>query len=84
MTTEQLLQSFTQILRDLLGEDALVLAADTARPDVPGWDSFNYINFMVAVEIKYGIKFRVAEVESFRTVGEIAQRALELLQARGA
>lgn len=81
MTTEELMQSFTQILRDLLGDDSILLSAGTARTDVSGWDSFNYVNFMVAVEMKFGVKFRVAEVESFQNVGEIAQRTLALLRA---
>jgi acyl carrier protein len=82
MTAEELLQSFTQILRNLIGDDSIVLTANTSRPDVAGWDSFNYVNFVVAVEMQYGVKFRVAEVESFQTVGEIALRTLALLQAR--
>ena len=41
-----------------------------APADVPNWDSFAYINFIVAVEMELGIKFSVAEVESFETVGE--------------
>jgi acyl carrier protein len=82
MTAAEVLQEFTQILRDLLGDDSIVLSAATRRPDVPGWDSFNYVNFMVAAEMKFGIKFRVAEVESFETVGEIVTRTLALLDAR--
>jgi len=51
---------------------------------VPDWDSFNYVNFIVAVELHFNVKFGVAEVESFETVGEIAQRTLTLVQgARG-
>ena len=34
-------------------------------------DSFNYINFIVAVEIEFGVKFKVADVESFADVGAI-------------
>ncbi len=52
---------------------------DTRRGDVDGWDSFVYVNFIVAVEMELGIKFRVAEVESFETVGEIVARAQALL-----
>jgi acyl carrier protein len=43
----------------------------TRREDVPNWDSFNYINFIVAVEIKFGVKFKIADVESFPNVGAI-------------
>jgi acyl carrier protein len=82
MTAADVLQELTQILRDLLGDDSILLTPATRRPDVPGWDSFNYVNFMVAVEMKFGIKFRVAEVESFQTVGEIVTRTLALIEAR--
>lgn len=78
MTQDPLLADFTEILRNLLGDDSIVLTAATTRPEVPGWDSFNYVNFIVAVEMQFGVKFGVAEVESFRTVGEIAQRTLAL------
>jgi len=82
MTADEVLTEFTEILRNLIGDDSIVLTAATRRPDVPGWDSFNYVNFMVAVEMKFGIKFRVAEVESFQTVGEIVTRTLALVDAR--
>jgi len=71
MTEQQKLATLTQILRDLLGDDSIALTMQTAREDVPGWDSFNYINFIVAVESTYGIKFRIADVESFPNVGAI-------------
>ena len=41
------------------------------RSDIPAWDSFAYINFIVAVEQEFGVKFGVAEVEAFETVGAI-------------
>ena len=83
MTMDEILTTFSEILASLLGDEAIELAAGTRREDVPGWDSFNYVNFIVAVELRFGVKFRVAEVESFGTVGEIASRTLALLQARG-
>jgi acyl carrier protein len=52
---------------------------ETKRADVPGWDSFQYVNFIVAVEIELGIKFRIADVESFETVGDIMAEAQALV-----
>lgn len=71
MTEQERLATLTQILRDLLGDDDIALTMTTVREDVPGWDSFAYVNFIVAVEAEYGIKFRIAEVESFPDVGAI-------------
>lgn len=71
MTDQEVLTELTRILRDLLLDDSIVLTMDTQRDEVPNWDSFNYINFIVATEIKYGVKFKVADIESFPNVGAI-------------
>jgi acyl carrier protein len=72
MTDQDILTALTRILRDLLLDDSIVLTMDTRREDVPGWDSFNYVNFIVAVEVEFGVHFKVADVESFADVGAIA------------
>jgi acyl carrier protein len=56
-------------------DDSITLAMETRRSDVPNWDSFAYVNFIVAAEIELGVKFNVAEVESFETVGDIVAAA---------
>jgi acyl carrier protein len=71
MTEQDRLASLTRILRDLLGDDTIELTMQTVREDVPGWDSFCYVNFIVAVEAEYRIKFRIADIESFSDVGAI-------------
>ena len=71
MAAQEILTAFTRILRDLLLDDSIVLTMETRREDVPNWDSFNYINFIVAVEIEFGVKFKIADIESFANVGAI-------------
>ena len=78
MTDAEILETLTRILRDLLGEPGIVLTPATTRPEVPRWDSFSYITFIVAVEVEYGIKFHLTDVESFETVGEIVAKIKEL------
>jgi acyl carrier protein len=73
MTEQDRLTALTQILSDLLGDEAIVLTMDTVRDEVDGWDSFNYINFIVAVEAEFGVRFRIADVESFANVGAIVK-----------
>jgi acyl carrier protein len=75
VTDTEILAIFTRILRDLLMDDSIVVTPGTRRSDVPNWDSFAYVNFIVAGEMKLGIKFNVAEVESFETVGDIVAAA---------
>ena len=80
MTDQELLITLTRILRDLLLDDSIDLKMSTRREDVPNWDSFNYINFIVAVEIEFGVKFKVADVESFQNVGEILAQLKTMMQ----
>jgi acyl carrier protein len=79
MTVQEILTVFTRILRDLLLDDSIVLTMETRREDIPNWDSFNYINFIVAVEIEFGVKFKVADVESFENVGAIVAEMTKAL-----
>ena len=81
MGEQETLTALTQILSDLLGDDTITLTMESLREDVPGWDSFNYINFIVAIEAEYGIKFRIADVESFPNVGAIV-KAIEAARSR--
>jgi acyl carrier protein len=80
MNDLKILDTFTRILRDLLLDDSIVLSMETRRQDVPNWDSFNYINFMVGVEIEFGVKFKVADIESFENVGAIVAETKALLR----
>ena len=79
MTVQQILTAFTRILRDLLLDDSIELTMETRREDVPNWDSFNYINFIVAVETEFGIKFKIADIESFANVGAIVTEMTKML-----
>ena len=71
MTDQEMLMALARVLRDILMDDSVVLTMESRREDVPNWDSMNYINFMVAVEIEFGVRFKVADIESFENVGAI-------------
>jgi len=79
MTDQEILAKFTRILRDLLLDDSIELTMETRREDVPDWDSFNYVNFIVAVEMEFGVKFKVADIESFPNVGSIVEETKKIL-----
>jgi acyl carrier protein len=82
MTDQDILNRLTRILRDLLSDDSIQLTMETKRDEVPNWDSFAYISFIVAVETEFGLKFGVSEIESFQNVGAIVQRISAILPVR--
>jgi acyl carrier protein len=73
LITEQIYARLTDIFRDLFDDESIVLTPETTAADVPGWDSFNHINLIVATEMAFKIKFRTAEIESLRNVGHLVQ-----------
>ena len=79
MTVQEILAAFTRILRDLLLDDSIVLEMETRREDIPNWDSFNYINFIVAVELEFDVKFKIADIEAFPNVGAIVTEMTKML-----
>ena len=79
MTEQDILDALTRILRDLLGDDAIVLTMETRRDDVDNWDSFTYVNFIAVAEMELGVRFSVTDVESFANVGAIVKQAQALL-----
>jgi acyl carrier protein len=83
MTDQELLDAFTRILCEVVGDDSIALGMETTRGTVPNWDSVNYVTFIVAVEVELGVKFRIGDVESFETVGDIVKGAQALLRTAG-
>ncbi len=82
MTDQDILDRLTRILRDLLSDDSIVLTMETKRDEVPNWDSFAYVSFIVAVEMEFGMKFKLADIESFQNVGAIVRAIGAILFTR--
>jgi acyl carrier protein len=79
MIDQDILRKLTELLRDLLSDDSIALTMETKRDDVANWDSAAYVSFIVAVEMEFDIKFRLADVESFQNVGAIVGKICAML-----
>ena len=73
MDKAEVLSQVRDILADVLDLPDLTVTEQTTAEDVEGWDSFNHINIVVAIESKFGIKFHTAEVEELRNVGDLVE-----------
>ncbi|MBD8730078.1 acyl carrier protein [Pseudomonas sp. CFBP 13710] len=71
--TTTVLHELTHLFRDLFDDEGLVLSSDTTADQVEGWDSQMHVMLIVAAEQRFGIKFRTAELESLRNVGQFTQ-----------
>jgi acyl carrier protein len=83
MQLPEIYAQLTTIFHDLFDDDTLVLTPELTAADVPEWDSFNHINLIVAVETRFKIKFKTAELEQLHTVGHLADLIQTKLAAQG-
>ena len=63
--------ALTDIFHEVFMRDDIVLAPAMTAKDVDGWDSYKQIEILMAVEEKYGIKFRTKELDSLANVGDL-------------
>ena len=76
MTETEILLGLTQVFRDVFDDDDIVLTPETTAADIEGWDSQAHVNLIVAAEVRFGVRFRTAELESLHNVGQFAQLIL--------
>ncbi|KAF0151573.1 MAG: hypothetical protein FD143_1706 [Ignavibacteria bacterium] len=64
-------QELKTVILKQLNLDDFDLQGETIAPQVPGWDSLNHINIILAVEQKFGIKFKSRELLQLKCVGDL-------------
>jgi acyl carrier protein len=70
MSEEQILVELTTIVEDVLDRPNLKLDRQMSAQDVEGWDSSSNINIIVGVEMKFGVRFRTAELDEISNIGD--------------
>lgn len=60
-----------KVILDALNLDDFELNEETTAPEVPGWDSLNHINVIMAVEKHYSIRFKNLEILRLKNVGDL-------------
>ncbi|HJV34871.1 acyl carrier protein [Geomonas sp.] len=67
-----ILQELTPIFREVFDDDSIELTRETTANDIDAWDSLTHMNMVMAVEVKFGIRFALGELPSLRNVGDLA------------
>ena len=70
-TDEPILQEVSRIVGDVLNDDSVQLKYETTAREVPGWDSLNHIQIVLAIEKHFKIRFNFAELQRFKNVGQM-------------
>ncbi len=67
----EIIERLTQIFRNVLDNDDLVITPATKAEDVDGWDSLAHIHLVVSIEKALGMRFSAEEVSSLENVGDL-------------
>lgn len=74
MTQQEIYGRLTQIMQDVFDDDSIVATPEMTARDVKDWDSVNHVTLVVAIEEAFGIKFKSAELEKMKNVGQMVEQ----------
>ena len=80
MTKEEIYNTLDEVFQEVFDDDEIHVNEFTTADDIEDWDSLEHINWVVAVENKFGIKFNMNEVTTMKNVGEMVDIILERQQ----
>jgi acyl carrier protein len=66
-------EKLTGIFREIFEDSTLVLTPETTEADIPGWDSFSSASLIAAIEQRFAIRFRTAELQALQNVGNFVE-----------
>lgn len=71
MSREEVFEKLNEVFRDVFDDEAIIVTDATTAEDIEDWDSLEHINLIVAIEKKFGMKFKMSEVTGLKNVGEM-------------
>ena len=73
MTYDQIMHELTELVREVVEDDTVVLTPETMASDVPGWDSIAMVTIIVEIERRFRIKVRTTEISTWEDVGDLVR-----------
>ena len=62
---------FKSVILKELHLDEYEIKDETLANQIPGWDSLNHINVILAIEKEYGVRFKRLEVLKCKNIGDL-------------
>jgi acyl carrier protein len=78
----ELLDQVKAVIRDVFGDDDIVLTETSTAGDVDGWDSLMHLNVVIALEKRFGVRFSTAEISLLKEEGQNLGTILALIRTK--
>ena len=76
MERNKLKEEIQAIARDIFAKPELVITDAMGASDVDTWTSLSFMQFLTAIEDKYGFKFKMMELMQLRNMGAVVDATL--------
>lgn len=77
MEREKLKNEIQVIAREIFAKPELVITDTMGASDVETWTSLSFMQFLTAIEDKYGFKFKMMELLQMRNIGAVIDATLK-------
>ena len=77
MNRENLVKEIEAIAREVFQKPELVIRDTLGAADVDTWTSLSFMQFLTAIEDKYGFKFKMMELLQLRNMGAVIDATLK-------
>ena len=77
MDRDDLKNEIQVIARDIFGKPELAITDAMSAADVDTWTSLSFMQFLTAIEDKYGFKFKMMELLQLRNMGAVIDATLK-------
>jgi acyl carrier protein len=67
-----IIAELTPVFREVFDDDSIVITRQTTANDIEGWDSLSHMNMVMAVEVRFKIRFALGELPALKNVGDLA------------
>lgn len=79
MEKKELTDKLTEIFREVMDNDEIVLNDETTSEDIEEWDSLSHIELIDVIGKELGVKITSMEFRGWENVGEMVESLLQKL-----
>lgn len=77
--SDELTSALERVFREVFHMPTLQLRREMTAAEVRGWDSLKHIELIMSIEAAFKVRFKTAEVASFKNVGALIDKLGEKL-----
>lgn len=82
MERTEVFDKINEIFREVFEDEELTVTDATTANDVDGWDSLMHLSLINEIEVAFGVKFTMGEIQGSKNVGELVDALIKHLETR--